>query len=101
MINQKLFNEERVTDEDLLDLVQISKDNLDEVSLKYLEGLVEVINDISPSELLAEDAIRIRDAVIKLGEMNALDEETRKKEFEDLDDFMEELSNKQGRNKQA
>ncbi len=92
-----LFNSERVTDEDLLKLVPVRKENLDEESQMYLKNIVEIINDISPSELLVEDAIKIKETVIALSEMNTLNDLARKNKFKDIDDFIGDLADKKGR----
>ncbi len=91
-----IFDTSTITEEDLLKIVSIKKEDLDDVSEDYLSQLVEILNKISPSDLLSEDVVKIKDTLTKLGQIKSLIDEERNKIYENMEELIKDLSKRKG-----
>lgn len=91
-----IFDTSTITEEDLLKIASIKKEDLDDILEDYLNQLVEIMNSVSPSDLLSEDVIKMKDTLTKLGQIKSLDDENRNKIYESMEELIKDLSKRKG-----
>ena len=93
------FNASLVTNDDLLKIANIKKEELDDVGIIYLDKIIDVIKSLPSSIIMSSDVIKIKEMITKLGKTSILDEEAKNKTYEELDEFIDELESRRGYSK--
>ena len=94
-----VYNVYGVTDENLVKFVQNKKFKLEEKAQGYLNYLSDTINSIMPLDLTSLDVSKIKKVLSALGRMHALPEEYRERAYQEIELYIDELSNRKSRSK--